>query len=192
MVVMISSDNTSKASLWTRTSSLPSRPANFGHGAKDDRVWTSSSPRRTTPSCSSPARGGCTSSRPTHTVAGRHSKGKPIVNLLPKLEEGEKVENNLPLDGLGEDVDLMFATRNGIVKRTALREYRNIRSNGIIAISLEEGDSLVDTKLVHKDDEIVLATRNGQAARFDASEVRSVGRPAIGVIGMRPEPGDES
>jgi DNA gyrase subunit A len=124
-------------------------------------------------------------------VAGRHSKGKPIVNLLPKLEEGEKVENNLPLDGLGEDVDLMFATRNGIVKRTPLREYRNIRSNGIIAISLEEGDSLVDTKLVHKDDEIVLATRNGQAARFDASEVRSVGRPAIGVIGMRPEPGDE-
>ncbi len=124
-------------------------------------------------------------------VAGRHSKGKPIVNLLPKLEEGEKVENNLPLDGLGDGVDLMFATRNGIVKRTALREYRNIRSNGIIAISLEDGDSLVDTKLVQGDDEIVLATRNGQAARFDASEVRSVGRPAIGVIGMRPEPGDE-
>ena len=85
----------------------------------------------------------------------------------------------------------MFATRKGIVKRTALREYRNIRSNGIIAISLEDGDSLVDTKLVRPDDEIVLATRNGQAARFDASEVRTVGRPAIGVIGMRPDEGDE-
>ncbi len=124
-------------------------------------------------------------------VAGRHSKGKPIVNLLPRLEEGEKVENNLPLDGLGDGVDLMFATRNGIVKRTALREYRNIRSSGIIAISLEEGDALVDTKLVRPEDEIVLATRDGQAARFDASEVRSVGRPSIGVIGMRPEQGDE-
>ena len=124
-------------------------------------------------------------------VAGRHSKGKPIVNLLPKLDEDEKVENNLAIDSLGEGIDLMFATRRGIVKRTALRGYRNIRSNGIIAISLEDGDSLVDTKLVRPDDEIVLATRNGQAARFDAAEVRTVGRQAIGVIGMRPEEGDE-
>ncbi|MBI0584606.1 MAG: DNA gyrase subunit A [Methanomassiliicoccus sp.] len=124
-------------------------------------------------------------------VAGRHSKGKPIVNLLPKLDEDERVEDNLPVDMLGEDLDLMFATRNGIVKRTALREYRNIRSNGIIAISLQDGDSLVDTRLVRPGDEIVLATRNGQAARFDASEVRSVGRQAIGVIGMRPDDGDE-
>jgi DNA gyrase subunit A len=124
-------------------------------------------------------------------VAGRHSKGKPIVNLLPKLEEGERVEDNLPIDSLDEGLDLMFATRNGIVKRTSLKEYRNIRSNGIIAIGLQEGDSLVDTKLVHQGDEIVLATRSGQAAHFDASEVRSVGRPAIGVIGMRPDEGDE-
>jgi DNA gyrase subunit A len=124
-------------------------------------------------------------------VVGRHSKGKPIVNLLPKLEDDEKVVDNLAIDGLSENSDLMFATRNGIVKRTALKEYRNIRSNGIIAISLEDDDSLVDTKLVRPDDEIVLATRNGQAARFDASEVRSVGRQAIGVIGMRPDKGDQ-
>lgn len=124
-------------------------------------------------------------------VAGRHSKGKPIVNLLPKLEEDERVEGNLPIDSLDEDLDLMFATRSGIVKRTSLKEYRNIRSNGIIAIGLQDGDSLVDTKLVHQGDEIVLATRTGQAAHFDASEVRSVGRPAIGVIGMRPDEGDE-
>jgi DNA gyrase subunit A len=124
-------------------------------------------------------------------VAGRHSKGKPIVNLLPRLEDGEKVEDNLPIDSLDESLDLMFATRGGIVKRTPLREYRNIRSNGIIAISLQDGDSLVDTRMVRQDDEIVLATRNGQAARFEASEVRSVGRPSIGVIGMRPDEGDE-
>ncbi len=124
-------------------------------------------------------------------VASRHSKGKPIVNLLPKLEDDEKIEDNLPIDSLEEDLDLMFATRNGIVKRTPLKEYRNIRSNGIIALGLQEADSLVDTRLVREGDEIVLATRNGQAARFDASEVRSVGRPAIGVIGMRPEEGDE-
>jgi DNA gyrase subunit A len=124
-------------------------------------------------------------------VAGRHSKGKPIVNLLPKLEEGEKIEDNLPIDSLDENQDLMFATRSGIVKRTPLKEYRNIRSSGIIAISLQEGDSLVDTQLVRPGDEIVLATRKGQAARFDASQVRSVGRPAIGVIGMRPDEDDE-
>jgi DNA gyrase subunit A len=124
-------------------------------------------------------------------VVGRHSKGKPIVNLLPRLEDGEKVVDNLAIDGVRENTDLMFATRNGIVKRTALKEYRNIRSNGIIAISLEDDDSLVDTKLVRPDDEVVLATRNGQAARFDASEVRSVGRQAIGVIGMRPDQGDQ-
>jgi len=124
-------------------------------------------------------------------VAGRHSKGKPIVNLLPKLEEGERVENNMPLDQNGDDLDLVFATRRGIVKRTPLSEYRNIRSNGIIAISLNEGDELVETRLARRDAEIVLATRKGQAARFDVSEVRSVGRPSIGVIGMRLDEGDE-
>lgn len=124
-------------------------------------------------------------------VAGRHSKGKPIINLLPKLEEGERVEDNMAFDKFDDRYDLVFATRNGIVKRTALREYRNIRSNGIIAISLEDGDSLVDTKLVEPGAEIVLATRSGQAGRFDASEIRSVGRQAIGVIGMRMEDGDE-
>ena len=124
-------------------------------------------------------------------VGGRHSKGKPIVNLLPKLEEGEKIEDNMAIDAFDDNLDLVFATRKGIVKRTALKEYRNIRSNGIIAISLEDGDSLVDTKVISNGAEIVLATRSGQAARFDASEIRSVGRQAIGVIGMRLDDGDE-
>ena len=67
-------------------------------------------------------------------IAGRHSKGKAIVNLLPKLEEGEKIEDNLPLDNFDDDYDLIFATKKGLIKRTKLENYRNIRSNGIIAI----------------------------------------------------------
>lgn len=124
-------------------------------------------------------------------IAGRHSKGKAIVNLLPKLEEGEKIEDNLPLDNFDDDYDLIFATKKGLIKRTKLENYRNIRSNGIIAISLEEGDSLVDTKLGKLGSEIILATRDGQASRFDISEVRSVGRQAIGVKGITLNPGDE-
>ena len=124
-------------------------------------------------------------------IAGRHSKGKAIVNLLPKLEEGEKIEDNLPLDNFDDDYDLIFATKKGLIKRTKLENYRNIRSNGIIAISLEEGDSLVDTKLGKQGSEIILATRDGQASRFDISEVRTVGRQAIGVKGITLNPGDE-
>jgi len=124
-------------------------------------------------------------------VAGRHSKGKPIINLLPKLEEGEIIRNNMPVSEIGDELDLVFATRNGTIKRTPLRAYRNINSAGIYAINLLDGDELVEIKLVPPGAEIVLATRNGQAARFDASEVRSVGRRSIGVIGMRLDEGDE-
>ncbi|NLK26028.1 MAG: DNA gyrase subunit A [Euryarchaeota archaeon] len=123
-------------------------------------------------------------------VAGRHAKGRPIINLLPRLEDDERLEDNMSLNQFDEDLDLVFATRKGIVKRTPLRDYRNIRSNGIIAISLNEGDELVETRLARPGAEIVLATRNGQAIRFDVSEVRSVGRASIGVIGMRLEEGD--
>jgi len=124
-------------------------------------------------------------------VAGRHSKGRPIVNLLPRLEEGEQIEDNISITGFDEDLYLIFATRRGTVKRTPLSEYRNIRVNGIIAINLVEGDELVETRLSKKDSEIVLASRKGQAARFDASEVRSVGRASIGVRGMRLAEDDE-
>ena len=124
-------------------------------------------------------------------VAGRHSKGRPIVNLLPRLEEGERLEDNISITGFDDDLDLVFATRRGIVKRTPLKEYRNIRASGIIAISLMEGDELVETRVARQDSEIVLASRSGQAARFSVSEVRSVGRASIGVKGMRLDDGDE-
>jgi len=124
-------------------------------------------------------------------VAGRHSKGRPIVNLLPRLEEGERLEDNISIASFDDDLDLVFATRRGIIKRTSLSEYRNIRANGIIAINLMEGDELVETRVARQGSEIVLASRSGQAARFDVAEVRSVGRASIGVRGMRLDEGDE-
>jgi DNA gyrase subunit A len=123
-------------------------------------------------------------------VGGRHSKGKPIVNLLPKLEEGERIEDNIAINEFDDKHFLVFATRAGNVKKTVLDEYKNIRSSGIIAVGLDDGDELVDTKLTDGTMEIVLATRDGQASRFDEAEIRSMGRPAHGVIGMRLDQGD--
>ena len=85
-------------------------------------------------------------------VGGRHSKGKPIVNLLPKLEEGERVEDNLAINEFDDQHYLVFATKAGNVKKTVLDEYKNVRSSGIIAVGLNEGDELVDTKLTRRDD----------------------------------------
>jgi len=124
-------------------------------------------------------------------VGSRQSKGKPIVNLLPKLEDGEKIMATRPITKLSGDHYLVFATRAGIIKKTPLSAYANIRSRGLIAVGLEEGDKLVDVKLTDGKKEIILATRKGLAARFDEAQVRPMGRPAHGVIGIRPEEGDE-
>ncbi len=124
-------------------------------------------------------------------VGGRHSKGKPIINLLPKLEEGERIEDNLAINKFDDQHYLVFATKAGNVKKTVLDEYKNVRSSGIIAVGLNEGDELVDTKLTDGTMEIILATKEGQASRFEETEIRSTGRPAHGVIGMRMDEGDE-
>ncbi|MHC1679753.1 MAG: DNA gyrase subunit A [Methanomassiliicoccales archaeon] len=124
-------------------------------------------------------------------VGSRQSKGKPIVNLLPKLEEGEKIMATRPITKLAGDHYLVFATRAGIIKKTPLSAYANIRSRGLIAVGLEEGDKLVDVKLTDGSKEIILATRKGLAARFDEGQVRPMGRPAHGVIGIRPDKDDE-
>ncbi len=124
-------------------------------------------------------------------VGSRQSKGKPIINLLPKLEDGEKIMATHPITKLAGDHYLVFATRAGIIKKTPLSAYANIRSRGLIAVGLEEGDKLVDVKLTDGTKEIILATRKGLAARFDEAQVRPMGRPAHGVIGIRPEPDDE-
>jgi DNA gyrase subunit A len=124
-------------------------------------------------------------------VGGRHSKGKPIVNLLPRLEEGEKVINKLPVKEFDSTHYLVFATRKGIIKKTALVAYKNVRINGIIALGLREGDELIDTRISDGSKEVILGTRNGRAIRFDENDVRSMGRPATGVIGIRLFEGDE-
>jgi DNA gyrase subunit A len=123
-------------------------------------------------------------------VGGRHSKGKPIVNLLPKLEEGEKVVKTLPVVEIGGANYLVFATKKGVIKKTPLEAYINVRSSGIIAVGLEEGDELVDTKLTDGTKEIILATANGRAIRFSERDVRPMGRPAHGVRGIRLGEGD--
>jgi len=116
----------------------------------------------------------------------RHSKGKAVINLLPKLKEGERVQTLLPLRSLAGEGSLVFATRRGLVKRTNLDEYQNIRTNGIQAVLLEEGDELVDVVLVTNEaTEMVLATLAGQLVRFPLSEVRPMGRATYGVIGVR-------
>jgi DNA gyrase subunit A len=116
----------------------------------------------------------------------RHSKGKAVINLLPKLKDGERVQTLLPLRDLATEGSLVFATRRGLVKRTTLDQYQNIRTNGIQAVLLEEGDELVDVVLVTSEaTEVVLATLAGQLVRFPLSEVRPMGRATYGVIGVR-------
>jgi len=116
----------------------------------------------------------------------RQSKGKALINLLPKLKDGERVQTLLPLHDLGAEGSLFFATKRGIVKRTTLDQFQNIRTNGIQAILLEEGDEIVDVALVPDEaTEILLATRAGQLVRFPLGEVRPMGRATYGVIGVR-------
>jgi DNA gyrase subunit A len=116
----------------------------------------------------------------------RHSKGKAVVNLLPKLLENEKVQTLLPIRDLATEGSLLFATRQGFVKRTTLDQFQNIRTNGIQAILLEEKDELVNVALLPQDDvEVILATASGLLVRFPLSEVRPTGRATYGVIGVR-------
>ncbi|HEV2231184.1 MAG TPA: DNA gyrase C-terminal beta-propeller domain-containing protein, partial [Thermoplasmata archaeon] len=124
----------------------------------------------------------------------RHSKGKAVINLLPRLRAGEKVQTLLAVRDLATEGSLLFATRKGYVKRTGLDMFQNIRTNGIQAVLLEPDDSLVNVALVTNErTEILLATSGGQLVRFPMSEVRDMGRSTYGVIGARlsSEKGDQ-
>jgi len=115
----------------------------------------------------------------------RTSQGRSIANLLD-FQQGEKVANVLAAkDFNSAEQFLMFATAKGTVKKTALSAYGNIRTNGIIAIGLEEGDSLIDVAVTSGTDHIMLGTRSGLAIRFEEADVRAMGRPAGGVTGAR-------
>ena len=122
---------------------------------------------------------------------GRHSKGKAIINLLPRLDEGEVVQTAIPINEFDDDHYLVFATKEGIIKKTVLSAYQHIRVNGIRAVRLEEGDELIGTRLSDGDQTIMLATSQGQACRFDETEVRAMGRVTRGVIGIRMNKGDQ-
>ena len=114
----------------------------------------------------------------------RQSKGKPIVNMLPDLEEDEKVVNTISASEFTDDRSLVFCTKLGVIKKTNLSAYSNVRSRGIKAIKLDYGDELIGTGITNHAREIVIATKDGQAARFDESEVRATGRDTMGVKGI--------
>ncbi len=121
--------------------------------------------------------------------AARTAKGTPIVNLLP-LDNGEKVAAIIPIKGFEDSQYLLMGTKSGVVKKTALLEYRNMRKSGLIAIELREGDEIVNACLTNDDEDIVIVTHNGMAIRFENSDARAVGRGSIGVRGISLAEGD--
>ncbi len=122
--------------------------------------------------------------------AGRLSKGKAIVNLIP-LQEGEKITTALVCKDIEEGYLMMF-TKKGFVKKTSLEEFKNIRQKGVIAIDLEEGDELISVRKTTGNNQLIIATKMGMAVRFSEVDVRPTGRTARGVIGIRfSETGDE-
>ena len=116
--------------------------------------------------------------------AGRTARGKAIVNLL-QLGQGESVAAFLPIRTFDDEHYIMMVTRNGLVKKTVLSAYGNPRRNGIVALNILEGDALIEALLTDGDNDIVIASRNGQAVRFHEGDVRTMGRGAQGVRGIR-------
>ena len=116
--------------------------------------------------------------------AERTSRGRAIVNLLD-LKDGERICEFMPIEDFEkEEAFLVFATSKGIVKRTPLKDYRNVNRSGIIAISLREEDSLIDVTWTSGDDHILLGTQQGMAIRFHEDDIRAMGRNASGVKGI--------
>jgi DNA gyrase subunit A len=115
---------------------------------------------------------------------GRAARGKPIVNLL-NLSPDEEVASVVPVREFSPELNLMFATRRGVVKKSALSAYGNIRVVGVNAINIMEGDELIDVQITSGEDEVILATHGGLAIRFKEKDVRTMGRPATGVRGIR-------
>ncbi len=121
--------------------------------------------------------------------ASRQSQGKAIVNML-ELREGESVAAMLRIREFLETANVLFATERGIVKKTAVSDFKNIRKGGLIAINLEDGDRLIQVRLAGGSDELMLATRSGMAIRFHESQVRRMGRDTTGVKGIELNEGD--
>ena len=122
--------------------------------------------------------------------AGRTARGTAIVNLL-QLQPGEKITATIPFRKYDEDGYLFMATRRGLVKKTRISEYANVRKTGLAAISLREDDELIEVKFTDNNKDILLVTKYGQCIRFHETDVRSTGRVSMGVIGVNLTAGDE-
>ncbi|MBS6251795.1 MAG: DNA gyrase subunit A [Clostridium sp.] len=122
--------------------------------------------------------------------AGRTAKGTAIVNLL-SLDAGEKVSAVIPIQNFAEGKYLLMATKNGLIKKTALKEYDSTRKTGLQGITLKDDDELIAVRLTDGEDNVVLVTRNGMCITFDEKEVRPIGRVSQGVIGIRMDDDDE-
>ncbi|MGN0255120.1 MAG: DNA gyrase subunit A [Chordicoccus sp.] len=122
--------------------------------------------------------------------ASRTSRGTALINLL-QLQPGEHVTNVMPIRNLDEDKQLIMATKQGIVKKTPLADFKNMRKTGLAAITLKEGDELIEVKWDDNESDVLLVTRKGMSIRFNLKDVRPMGRGAMGVIGMKLAEGDE-
>ena len=121
--------------------------------------------------------------------ASRTSRGTAIINLIP-LQPDEKITAMIPIKEYEDDKYLFMATRNGIVKKTPIKDYENIRKNGLAAINLREDDKLIEVKVTDNSEDILLFTKFGQCIRFKETDVRLTGRTTMGVIGMNLAPND--
>ena len=117
-------------------------------------------------------------------IAGRNSRGRPVVNLLP-LDEGERISSILQVDEYSEDKFVLMATANGTVKKTSLQQYSRPRSVGLRAVDLVEGDHLVGTAIIDDNSDVMLFSSQGKAVRFSSTDARAMGRVSKGVRGMR-------
>ena len=122
--------------------------------------------------------------------AGRTARGTAIVNLL-SLDAGEKVSAVIPLQNFADGKYLLMATKNGLIKKTALKEYDSTRKTGLQGITLKEEDELIGVRLTDGEDNVVLVTRKGMCITFDEKDVRPIGRVSQGVIGIRLDEDDE-
>ena len=122
--------------------------------------------------------------------AGRTAKGTAIVNLL-NLESDEKINAVIPIQNFADGKYILMGTQNGIIKKTALKEYDTNRKTGLLGITLKDDDKLISVKLTDGEDNVVLVTKKGQCITFDEKDVRPIGRTSQGVMGIRLDDGDE-
>jgi DNA gyrase subunit A len=122
--------------------------------------------------------------------AGRAARGKPVVNCIA-IRPDEQIAALVPVREFGDDKSLIFATRQGTVKKTVLSAYSNVRTNGICAINIEKDDELIDVQICDPNSDIILATKDGMSIRFHQGDVRDMGRATTGVKGVELEKDDE-